>query len=142
MSSRRIASTTTTGLSIPEGLQFDNVVLRDKTDNIPVNDELFLTMPNVGNTYFLSSAIHLAALLFGYSKIPLLDSTHDCYLHVDVDHMTRIRDRYAGLDSTYRTNQPYDAARALEMILQPCSSRSEYTCNIHSECPCHAPIPC
>ena len=66
----------------------------------------------------MSSSIHLAGLLLGYSKTRLLDSTHDLHSHVDASHMTQIRDRYDQLDSTYTINQPHDAARALEMILQ------------------------
>jgi len=98
-------------------------------------------MANVGNTCFLSSSIHLAGVLLGNSKIWLLDSTHDLHSHIDADHMTRIHDRYAWLDSTYTMNQPHDAARALEMILQSNSGRSELACNIHSKCQCHPVVP-
>ena len=55
--------------------------------------------------------------------------------------MTRIRDHYAQLDSTYMMNQPHNAARALEMILQSNSGRSERACNIHSKCQCHPVVP-
>jgi len=86
---------------INEGLVSSNMAKAGTTDDTDDHDKLFLTMANVGNTCFLSSSIHLAGLLLRYSKNRLLDSTHDLHLHVDAGHMTRIRDRYARLDSTY-----------------------------------------
>ena len=60
----------------------------DKIEDTGVNDTLLLTMSNVGNTCFLSSAIYLTISLFGYSKIPLFDLAHDCHLHVNAGHKT------------------------------------------------------
>ena len=80
------------GLSDTEGFASSNVSITDKIDDTGVHDKLFLTMPNVGNTCFLSSAIHLAGLLLRHNKIILLDPTHDLHSHVDAGHMTRIRD--------------------------------------------------
>jgi len=42
----------------------------------------------------------------------------------------------------YTTNQPHDAARALETIQQSSSCRSERTCNILFEGQCHAAVHC
>jgi len=95
------------GLSDTEGSVSSDINKVGKTDDTDDHDKLFLTMANVGNTCFLSSSIHLAGLLLGYSKIRLLDSTHDLYdlySHVDAGHATRIRDCYAWLDSTYTMN--------------------------------------
>ena len=140
-SSYETVATSDIGLSDTEGLVSSNMAKAGMADDTDDHDKLFLTMANVGNTCFLSSSIHLAGLLLGYSKIRLLDSTHDLHSHVDASHMTRIRDRYAGLDSTYTMNQPHDAARALEMILQSNSDRSERACHIHSKCQCHFVMP-
>jgi len=82
-----------------------------KTDETDDHDKLFLTIANVGNTCFLSSSIHLAGLLLGYSKIRVLDSTLDLHSHVDAGNITQIRDRYARLDSTYTMNQPNPTTR-------------------------------
>ena len=136
-SSNGNVTTNDIGLSDTEGSVSSKMDKVGKTDDTDDHYKLFLTMANVGNTCFLSSSIHLAGLLLGYRKIRLLDSTHDLHSHVDASHMTRIRDRYAGLDSTYTMNQPHDAARALEMILQSNSDRSERACHIHSKCQCH-----
>ena len=124
-SSYETVATSDIGLSDTEGLVSSNMTKVGMAGDTDDHDKLFLTMANVGNTCFLSSSIHLAGLLLGYSKIRLLDPTHDPHSHVDAGHMTRIRDRYARLDSTYTTIQPHDAARALEMILQSNSGRSE-----------------
>ena len=105
-----------------EGLVTSNMAKAGTTDDTDDHDKLFLTLANVGNTCFLSSSIHIAGLLLGYSKIRLSDSTHELHSHVDAGNITRIHDRYARLDSTYTMNQPHDAARALEMILQSNSS--------------------
>jgi len=129
------------GLSDTEGSVSSNIDKVVKTDDKDDHDKLILTMANVGNTCFLSSSIHLAGLLLGYSKIRLLDSTRDLHSHVDAGHITRIRDRYTRLDSTYSINQPQDAARALEMILQSNSGRSERACNIHSKRQNHPVVP-
>ena len=140
-SSNGNVTTNDIGLSDTEGSVSSKMDKVGKTDDTDDHYKLFLTMANVGNTCFLSSSIHLAGLLLGYRKIRLLDSTHDLHSHVDASHMTRIRDRYAGLDSTYTMNQPHDAARALEMILQSNSGRSERACHIHSKCQCHFVMP-
>ena len=71
------------GLSDTEGSVSFNMDKVGKTDDTDDHDNLFLTMANVANTCFLSSSIHLAGLLLGYSKIRLLDSTHDLHSHVD-----------------------------------------------------------
>ena len=76
-----IGTVSTNGIGLPdtEGFVSSNVSMTDKIDDTGVHDKLFLTMPNVGNTCFLSSAIHLAGLLLGHNKMLLLDSTHDLH---------------------------------------------------------------
>jgi len=137
----RTVSSSDIGLSDTEILESFNMAIVDKIDDTGAHDKLFLTMANVEHTRFLSSSMHFAGLLLVYSKIMSLDSTHDLHSHIDAGHMTRIRDRYARLDSTYPMNQPHDAARALKMILQSNSGRSERACTIHSKCQCHPTVP-
>jgi len=141
LSSNGNVTTNDIGLSDTEGSVFFNMDKVGKTHATDDHDKLFLTMANVGKTCFLSNPIHLAGLLLGYSKIWLLDSTHDLHSRVDASTMTRIRDHYAWLDSTYTMNQPHDDARALEMIPQSNSGRSERACNIHLKCQCHPVVP-
>jgi len=72
------------GLSDTEGSVSSNMDKVGKTDDTDDHDKLFLTIANVGNTCFLSSSIHLAGLLLGYSKIRLLDSTHDLHSQIQL----------------------------------------------------------
>ena len=84
LSSNGTVATSDIGLLDTEGLVSSNMTQVGKTDNTDDHDKLFLTMTNVGNTCFLSSSIHLAGLLLGYSKIRLLDSTHDLHSQIQL----------------------------------------------------------
>ena len=83
-SSNGNVTTNDIGLSDTEGSVSSNMDKVGKTDDTDDHDKLFLTIANVGNTCFLSSSIHLAGLLLGYSKIRLLDSTHDLHSQIQL----------------------------------------------------------
>jgi len=83
-SSNGNVTTNDIGLSDIERSVSSNMDKVGKTDDTDDHDNLFLTIANVRNTCFLSSSIHLSGLLLlGYSKIRLLDPTHDLHSHVD-----------------------------------------------------------